>query len=141
MAAPPFVQVNAYKGTNPRCWVRLRFAANNGSLHERDLVADTGSPCSVILGQADLTLLLRASAAGINSNFGHLTGGWLELHMPELGISNHVLGYGSDVVLQAVQHDNRDFAGLVGLPLLRRVEYGGNDTSFWIRQLHSQSVP
>ena len=74
---PPnsFVQLNPYKGNNPRCWVRLRFAATDGGLHERELLADTGCPCAVILGLTDLALLLRASAAGINTNFGGLSGG------------------------------------------------------------------
>jgi hypothetical protein len=27
MTPNPFVQRNPYKGTNPRCWVRIRFAA------------------------------------------------------------------------------------------------------------------
>jgi hypothetical protein len=97
--------------------------AADGSLHERELVADTGSPCAVILGQTDLALLLRSAAAGMNSNFGLLTGAWLELSMPELGLNTQLIGYGSDQVLQAVQNDSVDFAGLAGLPLLRRVEY------------------
>jgi hypothetical protein len=129
---PTFLgQSNPYKGKNPRCWVRLRFAAD-GCLHERELVADTGSPCAVILCQTDLALLLRAAAAGINTNFGHLTGGWLELNMPELGLTNQIRAFGSDQVFQAVQADSPDFVGLVGLPLLRLVEYGGNGNSFWL---------
>jgi hypothetical protein len=131
----PLVQCNPYKGTNPRCWLRLRFAALDGSLHERDLLADTGCPCAVILGQADLHLLMRTAAAPINSNFGHLTGAWLELQMPELGLTHQHVGYGSDSVLKAVQADCPDFAGLVGLPLLRLTEYGGDGNSFWVRQL------
>lgn len=134
MPFTPFVQCNPYKGTAPRCWVRLRFAAADGSLHEREFIADTGSPCSVILGQADLALLSRAAAAGINSNFGHLTGCWLELALPELGLRNQILGFGSDHVLQVVQSDSSDFAGLVGLPLLRMVDYGGDSSSFWMRK-------
>jgi hypothetical protein len=134
MTPAPVVQVNPYKGTTPRCWVRIRFAAADGSLHERELLADTGSPCAVILGQADLGLLVRASAAVLNTNFGPLSGGWLEVEMPELGLSSPILGYGSDAVLQAVQLDSPDFSGLVGLPLLRLVEYGGNSHSFWLRK-------
>jgi hypothetical protein len=91
-------------------------------LHDRELVADTGSPCAIILGRADFALLLRAGAAAMNSNFGSLTGGWFELQMPELGLTRPVLGYGSDEVFQAVQADSVDFAGLAGLPLLRLVE-------------------
>lgn len=88
---PPtqLVQCNPYKGVNPRCWVRLRFAAADGSLHERELLADTGCPCAVILGQGDLSLLMRSGASAINSNFGPLSGAWLELHMPELGRPNN----------------------------------------------------
>src|SRR5437899_1681422 len=116
MAPTAFVQRNPYKGTTPRCWVRLRFAAGDGSLHERELVADTGSPCAVILSVADFTLLLRASASAINSNFGQLVGGWLELSMPELGLTNQILGFASDHVAQTVQRDSSDFTGLAGLP-------------------------
>ncbi|HYV34837.1 MAG TPA: hypothetical protein VE988_03975 [Gemmataceae bacterium] len=134
MSTPPHVQINAYKGINPRCWVHLRFVAIDGSLRELDLVADTGSPCGVILGQTDLALLAQGFAAGTNSNFGYLAGAWLELQMPELGINTHIMGYGSDAVLQAVRHDSADFAGLVGLPLLRMVEYGGDAHTFWVRK-------
>jgi hypothetical protein len=103
-------------------------------LHERELVADTGSPCAVILGQADLALMLRASAAGVNTNFGLMAGGWIELNMPELGLANQVLAFASDQVLQAVRAEDPDFAGLVGLPLLRLVEYGGDARAFWVRK-------
>jgi hypothetical protein len=120
MALTPFVQQNPYKGANPRCWVRLRFAAADGSLHERELVADTGSPCAVILGQADVALLLRTTAAGINTNFGHLAGAWLELNMPEFGLTAPILGFGSDRVLQAVRLNEPALTGLVGLPEGRR---------------------
>jgi len=134
MTSNPYRQQNPYKGASPRCWIRLRFVAADGSLHERELVADTGSPCAVILGQPDLALLLRSAAAGMNSNFGRLTGAWLELAMPELGLSTLVVGYGSDQVLQAVLRDSIDFAGVAGLPLLRMVEYGGDFTSFWVQE-------
>jgi hypothetical protein len=134
MTPTPIVQHNPYKGKTPRSWVRLRFAAVDGSLHERELLADTGSPCAVILGQTDLAVLLRASAAGIQTNFGALAGAWLELHMPELGVTSAILAFGSDTVFQTVQGDSADFSGLAGLPLLRMVEYGGDAVSFWVRK-------
>lgn len=134
MTSIPYRQQNPYKGTSLRCWIRLRFAAADGSLHERELVADTGSPCAVILGQNDLALLLRSTAAGMNSNFGQLTGAWLELNMPELGLNTQIIGYGSDRVLQTVGRDRVDFVGVVGLPLLRMMEYGGDATSFWVQK-------
>jgi hypothetical protein len=91
----------------------------------------------VILGQSDIALLLRAVASGINSNFGPLTGGWLELNMPELGLGKQIRGFGSDLVMQAVQRDSSDFSGLVGLPFLRMVAYGGNDHLFWLDKIVS----
>jgi hypothetical protein len=139
MTTPAFVQVNPYKGLNPRCWIRLRFSASDGSGHERDLVADTGSPCGIILGQTDFAMLIQAAAAGVNSNFGLLTGGWLSLDTPALGIATQVLSYASDAVVNAVQLDSPDFAGLVGLPVLRMMEYGGDSTAFWVRK--SPTVP
>ena len=69
MTTTPFVQRNLYKGRIPRAWVRLRLAAPDGSFHERELLADTGSPCALILGMADVSLLTHSGAAGVNSNF------------------------------------------------------------------------
>jgi hypothetical protein len=46
--------------------------------------------------------------------------------MPELGLIEPIHGYGSDSVAQAVKRDSSDFSGLVGLPLLRLTEYGGD---------------
>lgn len=134
MTFTPFVQRNNYKGRIPRASVRIRLAAPDGSIHEREMLADTGSPCAFILGMADQSLLAHSGAAGVNSNFGFLTGGWLELQMPELGLVQPIHGYGSDSVLQAVQRDSSDFSGLVGLPLLRLMEYGGDADCFWLRQ-------
>src|SRR5436309_298210 len=117
MPSRRFVQRNPYKGAPPRAWVRLRFVTLDGIVHERELLADTGSPCAVILGQSDLSSFSRAAAAVVRSNFGQLNGGWLRIDMPELNLTSRVLGFGSDRVLQTVQAASADFAGLVGLPL------------------------
>jgi len=87
----------------------------------------------------DLALLSRSAAAGVQSNFGGLTGGWLELAMPEFGLFSPVLGFGSDHVLKAVQAASTDFRGIVGLPLLRQVEYGGDHLAFWLHLRGPQS--
>jgi hypothetical protein len=137
MTSTSHFQRNPYKGRVPRAWVRLRFEAPDGTLHERELLADTGSPCAIIIGRADLNSLVHAGAAGVNSNFGFLTGGWLELQMPELSLVQPIHGYGSDSVAQAVKRDSSDFSGLVGLPLLRLMEYGGDADWFWLRQVPS----
>ena len=127
-------QRNPYKGREPRCWLRLRFAALDGSLHERDLLADTGSPCAVILANTDLLHLMQAEADPIGTNFGAMAGAWLKLAMPEFAVTGRVAGFGSDQVLRAVQSDSPDFSGIVGLPLLRMFEYGGDEDAFWIRK-------
>jgi hypothetical protein len=54
--------------------------------------------------------------------------------MPELQLTNAILGFGSDNVLNAVRSDSPDFAGLAGLPLLRKVQYGGDSHTFWLRK-------
>src|SRR6185369_13828878 len=103
------VQRNPYRGRVPRCWISVSFTAEDGSVHERELLADTGSPCAVILGIDDLVLLSHANAQGIESNFGYLKGGWLDVSMPELGVTRQIRGFGSDIVLQAVQRSSTGF--------------------------------
>jgi hypothetical protein len=43
--------------------------------------------------------------------------------------------YGSDPVAQAARRNSSDFSGLVGLPLLQLMEYGGDADWFWLRQV------
>lgn len=50
------------------------------------------------------------------------------------GLTRLILGFGSDHVFRATQADTSDFAGLIGLPLLRLVEYGGDSSTFWLRK-------
>jgi hypothetical protein len=69
------------------------------------------------------------------TNFGPLVGGWVRVQISELGYDVPVRAYGSDRVLLTARKDHPDFAGLVGLPLLRSLLYGGNPGSFWIRSL------
>jgi hypothetical protein len=128
-----FNQRNPYKGATLRCWVLLRFVISDGSIFEREMVADTGSPCAVILGEADLSLFSRATATSVNSNFGPLNGGWLEIEAPSQGMTTMVHGFGSDRVLHEVKSDCLDFAGIVGLPLLRRFVFGGDRSAFWLQ--------
>ena len=44
-----------------------------------------------------------------------------------------IFGYASDQVTDAIQDSSPNFEGLVGLPLLRRLEFGGNADHFWVR--------
>jgi hypothetical protein len=102
-------------------------------LTELDLVADTGCPVGVIL-RADLFHALRyGTVPDIESNFGMLVGGWLRIYLPAWGLVELVRGYGNDKAASDVKLEHPDFVGLVGLPILRLGEYGGNADAFWFR--------
>jgi hypothetical protein len=68
-----------------------------------------------------------------DSNFGPLEGGWLRIAIPDLAFDEKTLGYANDSVVNVVKRSDPGFAGLVGLPLLRMLEYGGDAGRFWIR--------
>ncbi len=138
MTAGPIGQQNAYKGSPPRPWVRLRLVASDGATEELELVADTGNPCGIIISQATMVTQRRRAAPKINSNFGPLEGGWLHVNMPEVGLDQDIMAYASDAVVRAAKASSPDFSGLAGLPLLRMMEYGGDADWFWIRPLHRQ---
>jgi hypothetical protein len=131
----PFEQRNRYKGSPERPWVRLRLAAIDGTAVELEFVADTGNPCAVVLGQQHMGRLKLGDGPDLNSNFGLLEGGWLQLNMPELGLVRPVLGYSSDAIMIAAKNNHPDFEGLAGLPLLRLIEYGGDADWFWLRSV------
>jgi hypothetical protein len=67
------------------------------------------------------------------SNLGTLLGGWVQLYTPELGVVETVLAYGNASGAELAARAHPDFVGIVGLPLLRLGEYGGNATDFWFR--------
>ena len=69
---------------------------------------------------------------GTETNFGRLEGGFLSVRIPETGVDVVMLGYASDQVSEAIRGSSRDFEVLVGLPLRRRLEYGGNADHFWV---------
>jgi len=126
-------QRHPYKGRSIRSWLRLGFKAPDGSTHQFDFVADTGCPLAIII-RADLMARLTFSkTTNLDSNFGNLRGGWLRLYSPEMDFVEFVEGYGSDAAAAAVAQDHPDFMGLVGLPILRLGEYGGNANDFWFR--------
>jgi len=133
MIVAAYEQRNPYKGKPQRPWIRLRLEAVDGSLVELELLADTGNPCALIISSASMTRLKAADAPDIQSNFGLLQGGWLQLAMPELGLTQAAIGYASDAVATAAKASHADFEGLAGLPLLRLLEYGGDAREFWVR--------
>jgi hypothetical protein len=119
-------QRNPYKGSPPRPWVRLDLVSPNGHSLELRLLADTGNPFALIVGADTLLKFNFGFAPSLKTNFGTLDGGWLQVLVSSLGFNERVLGYGSDAVMQAAQSSHPDFDGLVGLPLLRMLEYGGD---------------
>lgn len=62
-----------------------------------------------------------------------MIGGWFRLYMPAFGLVELVTGYGNDILTASVAEEDPSFMGLVGLPILRLGEYGGNATDFWFR--------
>lgn len=126
-------QRNPYLGRTPRPWLELRFLGAVGESLPLKLIADTGSPQGLILAPHWFDRLVRSRAAPIRNNFGDMSGGWLQLFMPETGLVELVRGYSSATVGEKVAKSHPDFAGLVGLPILRLGEYGGDATDFWFR--------
>jgi hypothetical protein len=135
VTAIAFEQRNPYKGSPPRPWIRIRLTAPDGTAQEIELLADTGNPFELIVSQQQMAVLGHGTGPSLNTNFGQLNGGWFQLAMPELGLSQSVFGYASDTVVNAAKASHPDFAGLAGLPLLRLLEYGGDADWFWIRRV------
>jgi hypothetical protein len=126
-------QQNPYKGTPPRGWIRVRLHAVDGAVYEVELIADTGCPYYAVLGSVDLLRCKLTEAAPEDTVYGQLEGAWLRMSIPEVGLDRQLIGYASDVVAQVTQDSHPDFTGLVGLPLLRLMDYGGDADWFWIR--------
>ncbi|HET6882258.1 MAG TPA: hypothetical protein VFI31_18985 [Pirellulales bacterium] len=97
------------------------------------LLADTGNPFAIIIGETTMERLRRRAASDVDTNFGILKGFWLRLNMPELGLEQELLAYASDAVAEAAETSDRAFEGLAGLPFLRLLEFGGDADSFWLR--------
>src|SRR5262249_25472310 len=122
MATTRFEQRNPNKGSPARAWVRPRLVISAAAYLGGELMGDTGSPCAVILSRAQMAIVKHGDGPDLNSNFGLLEGGWLQLAMQELGLTQPVLGYASDAVVAAAKASSPDFEGLAGLPLLRLME-------------------
>ncbi len=124
-------QRNPYRGRHP--WLRLGFRAIDRTVRQLDLIADTGSVAGLII-RTDLMNALRVGPArNRGSNFGELEGGWIQWFNPDLGIVELVLAFGNNKAAAMAAKSHPDFVGLVGLPLLRLGEDGGNASDFWFR--------
>lgn len=126
-------QRNPYKGVPPRAWLRVELLGPDGSSKKVDLLADTGSPCAVIVGASRLDLMNLIPGLGVATNFGPMVGGHLRVRIPEVGFDEYLMAYSSDKVVQTTQASSPDFEGLIGLPALRMLNYGGDASSFWVQ--------
>jgi hypothetical protein len=133
MTPSPLEQRNPYKGGPPRGWIRVGLVDPAGVVEGVDLLADTGSPFLVIIGLARLQRFLFTPAPSLATNYGRLRGGRIRVVIPALAFDRIILGHGSDAVITDVRKSHPDFAGLVGLPFLRLMRYGGDADWFWIR--------
>jgi hypothetical protein len=133
MTPPPPEQRNPYKGLDPRPWVRASLVAADGTSEELELVADTGNPFFVVVDGVTMTQRKLADGPLEASNFGPMIGGALRVVIPEIGFDRQLMGFANDNIVRVLQAESPDFAGLVELPFLRLMEYGGDATDFWIR--------
>lgn len=116
-----------------RAWLTLGFQTTEGIRIDLPLVVDTGCPVGLILGADPFEQLSHIESDPIVNNYGKMTGGWFQLYMPELNLVEKVRGYESRELALGVALDDPSFRGLVGLPILRLGEYGGNASEFWFR--------
>ena len=126
-------QRNLYQGSPLRPWVRVVLVSAEGLSKQLELLADTGNPCALIVSADMMREFNLGVTTGLHTNFGVLDGGWLRVQIPELPVDEDVLGYGSDAVVEAAKSSHAAFAALVGLPLLRMMQYGGDSETFWVR--------
>lgn len=138
MSEAPSEQRNVYKGEPARAWLRLQLISPRDRVHELEFLVDTGNPCAIIVDTATMHSVRWRESISTDSNFGTLEGGWLRVAIPELAFDAKTLAYANDSVVNVVKRSDPEFAGLVGLPLLRMVEYGGDGGRFWVRSSAEQ---
>src|SRR5437867_2643348 len=131
-------QRNPYQGFPPRPWVRIHLRNIDGSVKAFHLLADTGNPFELIIAVRPLRSFARKEGPNRRTNFGLLVGGWVEVSIPEINFEEKCLGFGNDAVERAARASSPSFDGLIGLPLLRRFEFGGNAEWFWLRETRSR---
>jgi hypothetical protein len=124
---------SAYDGQPARAWVDLNVAGRAGRRINIKAVADTGSPFSLVISHAVFQQCRRGKGPPAITNFGVLEAAWADIRVPRLQFTERMLIYTNDDVISAIERSSRDFSALIGLPFLRRFEYGGNATDFWLR--------
>ena len=131
-------QRNAYKGRSLRAWLRFTFRNDAGLYADVQLIVDTGSPMGLILNPTLFDEYVFDLGKLTATNFGPMESGWFQLQMLGGGPAEVVRGYLSEPVGKMAAKSHPDFAGLVGLPILRLGSYGGDATDFWFRSSYPQ---
>jgi hypothetical protein len=127
-------QRNRYKGDPPRPWVTVVFQKTDGSGKlEKQLIVDSGGIAEIRISRSLLSKIELEPAGIQKTNFGLAEGSWVWVEIPELGFREQMIAHGLDRIVAAAKESHSDFEGSVGLPFLRKFEYGGNENEFWIR--------
>jgi hypothetical protein len=133
MMSAPLEQRNGYKGITPCAWVRVRLIALDGTEIEIELLADTGNPYPIIISTSLMKRVIHRREASKRTNFGLLAGGWLLIRIHDINFDQQMIGFANDAVVTSAQTSCSDFQGLLGLLVLRLMEFGGDPYWFWIR--------
>ena len=129
-----FEQRNPYQGDPLRAWLRVTLHGPGDESLPVDLIADTGNPCPLIVTIQVFRRFLLEEAADVATNFGLLHGGWLTIGIVDVGFRGRIQAYGSDAVAAAASKSDPRFTGLIGLPLLQKLHYGGDSETFWVKR-------
>ena len=97
------------------------------------LLVDTGNPYEIIVDAATMQSMRWHAADESESNFGIAEGGWLQIEIAEIGFGAFIVGYANDKIAGIVKRSDWGFDGLIGLPLLRMLVYGGDRGFFWVQ--------
>ncbi|MBW3543381.1 MAG: hypothetical protein KY476_24265 [Planctomycetes bacterium] len=132
-------QRNPYKGRPERPWIRVRILHPARPPLDIDLIADTGSPCALIVDPLILRSYKLKDGPRANSNLGTLDGGVLHVAIPELVFEATLPSFGGSNAVETARRSSSEFAGIAGLTLLRMMQYGGNGHSFWLTNPQSEA--
>ncbi len=97
-----------------------------------EALVDTGCPFDLIVDVATRATFGFGDPVASQTNYGTLQGGWVLVEVPGCNFKDVLVGYESDVVVQQAKQACPDFDAIIGLPLLREFNYGGDRQEFWI---------
>ena len=129
-----------YKGRAPRCWLPVRVVSERGDFLQFHALVDTGCPFALVVTSAVFDEFSYDEAVSIKNNFGWQEGGWFIVEIPEISFRTEIIGYRNDSMVSVAQRSHPSFQGVLGLPILRLGEYGGNKDEFWFQHPHTTGI-